>query len=40
VINQNQAYIKGQFDAITAERIDVIDPATSNVRTSAECRPG
>ena len=32
VINQNLVYINGQFvDAITAERIDVIDPATSDV---------
>jgi acyl-CoA reductase-like NAD-dependent aldehyde dehydrogenase len=32
VVNQNQVYINGQFvDAITAERIDVIDPATSDV---------
>jgi len=32
VINQNQVYINGQFvDAITAERIDVSDPATSDV---------
>src|SRR4030095_7584943 len=32
VINQNQVYINGQFvDAITAEQIDVIDPATSDV---------
>jgi acyl-CoA reductase-like NAD-dependent aldehyde dehydrogenase len=32
VVNQNQVYINGQFvDAITAERVDVIDPATSDV---------
>ena len=32
MINQNQVYINGQFvDAITAEQIDVIDPATSDV---------
>jgi aldehyde dehydrogenase (NAD+) len=32
VVNQNQVHINGQFvDAITAERIDVIDPATSDV---------
>jgi len=37
VIKQNQVYINGQFvDAITAERIDVIDPATSDV--THECR--
>ncbi len=32
MINQNQVYINGQFvDAMAAERIDVIDPATSDV---------
>ena len=32
MINQNQVYINGQFvDAMAAERIDVIDPATSDI---------
>jgi acyl-CoA reductase-like NAD-dependent aldehyde dehydrogenase len=41
VINQNQVYINSQFvDAITAERIDVIDPATSDVIARVpKCRP-